>query len=170
MYLSHGSDRGSPASPPRDSQGLPRACLPRALAHETSVGWLARKTNEGGGRARSKHFHKGRGMSLPRRSFLEQEPEDWGRGAAKPRQKSGKAMRGASLPAATRSAASSTLGCQGGPSSSAQVWLLLRLQGADPSSEQRSPAALFCSDQYPVRAPQPPELGLVCFSLTGPMV
>ena len=52
-------------------------------------------------------------------------------------------MRGASLPAATRSAASSTLGCQGGPSSSAQVWLLLRLQGADPSSEQRSPAALF---------------------------
>lgn len=79
-------------------------------------------------------------------------------------------MRGASLPAATRSAASSTLGCQGGPSSSAQVWLLLRLQGADPSSEQRSPAALFCSGQYPVRAPQPPELGLVCFSLTGPMV
>ena len=49
-------------------------------------------------------------------------------------------MRGASLPAVTGSAASSTLGYQGGPSSSPQVWLL---QGADPSSEQRSPAAPF---------------------------
>lgn len=117
----------------------------------------------------SKRFHKGRGKSLPRRSFLEQEAEDWGRGAAKPRQKSGKPC-GSFLPAETRSAASSTLGCQGGPKFQSPGLAAVEAAGADPALNKGALLLLLLRSVSQSGLPATRVLGLVCFSLTGPMV